>query len=506
MPRVNRVDTIRLPGFDGGLNTDADEFQLEQNESPDCLNVDFGLRGAVSKRKGFARYDNDVTGILWRNLFRWNKRGGDDYLISVGPTNLGQSTGASITTQAHGWGTLTDTDDWYTGIAAYENVVYISSKAGNTWKFDGSTWTELTDKELDGTSPTFPNAAHLETNYERVWAGNCITSGGEFASRVHYSNIGDAETWDALDWIDVDPDDGDIITALKVFGGNLMIFKTRAVYTLSGTDENTFTLFPLDRDIGTSAPLTVQSEGDRLIFFDPLTGVWQFDGAGFDKLDDKINLHLLDGINFSQSHKSAAFIWQGKYYLSVPWGSDTSPSRTFVLDLRNGAWTQYDYGMAAWANRDNTVYATAPRGVGGIYTALTGVDDDGDAISAYMETSWLSPENEAVKQRIRRIDWAFSALGDHDVTVMVKRDFAIDPTWTQTINTDPGGSLFGTAVFGTDKFGLGVDQVFVRTTGWGNRRWRTMQIRIEEASLTGEFQLNRSLIHFSSLDRVRGEP
>jgi hypothetical protein len=505
MPRVAPVQSIRLSGFDGGLNTDADEFQLEQNESPDCLNVDFGLRGAVSKRKGYERYDDTVSPDMWRGLYRWNQRGGDDLLVAVDNDSAAWGDAATLTIQALGWDAPVDKADWAIGFAAYENKLYISSLNGNTWEFDGSTFTELTDTDLDGTSPTFPQAAHLETNYERVWAANVTANAVRYASRIWYSNIGDALTWDALDWIDVDPDDGDEISAMKVFGGNLMIWKTRAVYTLSGTDENTFTLFPLDRDIGTNAPRTVQSQGDRLIFFDPLTGVWQFDGAGFDKLDDKINLFLLDGINYAFSHRSSAFIWQGKYYLSIPWGLDEWPSRTFVLDLRNGAWTQYNYGMAAWINRDDDVYAVTPDGTAGLFAMFEALDDDGTAISSYMETSWLSPENEAVKQRMRRIDFAFSAINDTDVTVEFRRNFAIGPTYTQTVNTDPGGALFGTAVFGTDRFGLGVDQVLIRTTGWGNRRWRVMQLRFEENSLEGEWQLNRTIFHFSSLERVRGE-
>lgn len=506
MPANNPVQTIRLPGFEGGLNRDADEFQLEPNEVPDCMNVDFGLRGAISKRRGYVRYDDPSEDEVYASLVAWHERGGSKWLVAVMADEIAYSSGATFAEQATGWAAPSaDIDGGQYGMAVYEAQLYVSSLAGNTWVFDGSTWTELTDTVLDEDAGAhFPRAAHLETNYERVWAGNLWTDSVEHPSRVWFSNIGDGQKWGPSDWIDVEPDDGTIITGLKVFGGNMIVFKESSVFSISGSDANSFTLFNLDSQIGTTCPRTIVAEGDRLIFFDPLSGVWQFDGSGFQKLDDAINLYLLNGLTYSAAHKSSGFIWRGRYYLSVPWDGDTTPSRTFVLDLRTNAWTQYDFGAADWESRDDDVYAVGVRNGEGIYTMLTGLSDNGEIISSYVETSWLAPENESVKQRLRRADFAFSALGDTDVTVKMNRDFDVDATFTKTINTAPGGGLWGTFLWG-EPWGSGVDQVFKRETGWP-KRWRVMQLRFEEATLTGDFQLNRILLHISSQQRVRGEP
>lgn len=507
MPFVEEVKSIRMPGWSGGLNTDADQFQLESDESPDAMNVDFGLRGAVSKRPGYSRYDSPVEANVFRYVRAWNNRGGDHWLLALRDAEIIYGSAASFSNQNTGWTLGSDFDDEFVGWAAFENILYVTTKSGNAWQFDGTTWTEITDYTLDGddAGDHFPRAAFLETNYERVWAANLFDNATEHASRIWFSEIGDATDWSATDWIDVDPDDGTVITGLKVFGGNLMVFKERAVYSLGGSDVNTFSLFPLDSDIGTTCPKTIQSEGDRIIFFDPLTGVWQFDGSSFTKLDDKINLHLLDGINFSASHRSSAFMWQGRYYLSVPWGSDSYPSRTFVYDLRNNAWTQYDYGARSWAFRNDEPYAVGVRDGDGIYSMFEGDDDNGTAISAYMETAWIETGEAATKSRLRRADFAFSALGNHDITVKMNRDFDQDYTYSKTVNTDPGGALYGTAEYGADQYGIGVDQVYKTETGWGSKRWRQLQFRFEEASLTGQMQLNRLVLHVSSLDRVRGE-
>ena len=73
MPRRDNIETIRLPGWTGGLNTDADPFQLETDEVSDAMNIVFGLRGAVSKRQGFTRYDSPNRAEKFRRLASWRE-------------------------------------------------------------------------------------------------------------------------------------------------------------------------------------------------------------------------------------------------------------------------------------------------------------------------------------------------------------------------------------------------------------------------------------------------
>lgn len=508
------IKSIRLPGWDGGLNTEADEFQLEVNESPDCLNVEFGLRGAVSKRDGYSQYSNATTWGVQKFQW-WKKSGGNNYMVavdSVGDIRYANIDSTTIfSTQATTWGAPASQEEWWIGMASLDNVIYVTRIDGNTWKFDGTTWTEITDYTLSGGGSEFPRAAHALSMHERVFAANINNGGTQYRSRIQFSNAGAAETWDVNDWIDVSPDDGQQITAMVSYGESILVFKEHSVFVLSGTDPTSFTLYPLDAEIGTLSPQTVHPAANILMFFDPNQGVFEFDGASFRKVDEKILLHLLDGMNFTEAHKASGYTYRDRYYLSVPWGTDTDCSRTFVYDTRIRAWTQWDYGMNSFTLYGQDLYGGEASGVGGIYKLLDGKTDDGTAINAYFETAWLSPENEAVRGRLRRVDWAFSAVGNIDVTVKLYRDFGINPYKTQIINTEPLAGYWGavaggnTIVWGTDTWGLGVDQIFRRTVGWGGR-WRTIKFRVEEASAAGAFQLNRLNIHHSALSRVRGTP
>ncbi|KKL60104.1 hypothetical protein LCGC14_2208690, partial [marine sediment metagenome] len=129
----------------------------------------------------------------------------------------------------------------------------------------------------------------------------------------------------------------------------------------------------------------------------------------------------------------------------------------------------------------------------------------GGAISAFVRTAWLSPEGPESKSRIRRLDLAFTAIGNFNVDVDMFRDFQGTTAYkSQAINTDPGSSLWDTAVWDVDTWDGGVDQILSRTTGWG-QRFRTVQFKFSVDAVGEDFQLNRATMHVSSLDRVRGE-
>lgn len=505
MPRTNPIKSIQLPGFVGGLNTDADPYQLEADESPDCLNVDFGFRGSVRKRKGYSSLTTTQTDQGVR-IVDWKRQGGSHHLISVDDQGDIWDYTSTPAEAVSAWGSPSDDDDYPVGVTALGNVLYFTRvDVTNPQKFDGTSWTAMTATTFDGTASRFPKAKHLATAHSRVFAANVDDGGTRHRSRLHWSGVLDAEQWDAVDFIDFDPDDGQEITALSTFGEELVIFKNHSVQLLAGKSEESFSRFVVDSQLGTVSPRTVVPMDSNLVFFDRDTGVWGFDGAGFELLSEKINEYLLEGINYSLAYKASAFVFRTKLYLSVPWGADTVNSRMFVWDQRTKAWTQYDFGVADATVLGDDVYGVGAGDAAGVQQLLTGLNDDGAAVDAYVYTGWLAPEGPEAKSRIRRLDFAFSALGDYDVDVHMYRDFANNEAYrTQVINTNPGGAVWDTAVWDVDEWGSGADQKLVLSTGWG-QRFRTAQFRIGVDGVGDDFQLNRMTIHVSSLGRVRGE-
>jgi len=106
---------------------------------------------------------------------------------------------------------------------------------------------DVTATRLTG-SP--PQGSLLRVHQNRVWV-----SGDEAnPSRLYWSGLLNDEVWTAEStgtfvdsgYLDVDPDDGGIVTAIGLsFHNTLPIYKTTGVFLLRGDDFDTFTLFPV---------------------------------------------------------------------------------------------------------------------------------------------------------------------------------------------------------------------------------------------------------------------
>lgn len=512
MARTNPIVTVDTKGWVKGLNREADPFQLDVEESPDCLDVDFGRRGAVSKRKGSTRFDTAGLADYQDRIAYWQRLGGAAFLIVASDVDgsLKHASATAFTDSTYNLGAASNEDGYPIGVATLNNKIYFTAiRSGGQYSFDGTTWTSLTETVFDGTSARFPEAKHLLAAHDRMFAANVDDSAVRRRSRLHWSNAVDPETWDALDYWDFTPDDGQEITALALLGEQIVVFKESAIHVLVGRDPDSFAGYPTESVVGTRAPRTVVVDGADILFFDQESGVWAFDGSGLSQLDVNINSYLLDGINTTAAYKASAFVHRRRYYLSVPWGSETINSRTFVLDRVTGAWTEYSYGLADAASDGVDWFGGHPGYVGteqvGVAKLFNGATDGGFSFTPYFKTAWLAPGGPEAKHRIHRLDMAFSALGEHTVTVDMLRDFAQTAYISQDVSVSAGGAVYGTAVYGADSYGGGVDEVLLLTTGWG-KRWRVVQFKFyPKAAASDDMQLNRFAMHISSLPRVRGE-
>lgn len=499
MPRAEPITPIELKGWTGGLNRQADPYQLEDTEVPDCLNVDFGLRGSVAKRRGYTSYATDTETM--RKILEWSGQ----IVMIENDSGINYLVGATVTDSTQALAAFTNGRDYATPHAAMNDFLYLTQHAATTpVRWDETTWTTVTATDFDGTAARFPRARALVAAHDRIFAFNVqdSTASNIWPSRMHYSNALVPETWGALDWIDFAPDDGTEITGAVLFGEQIIVFKEKSMFALAGTDEETFTVYPVDAELGTQAPGTITNVGPELYFFDHLTGVHSFDGSGFKRKDDKINTYLLDGINDAFIYKAVGFAFRGRWFLSVPWGASTTNDRTFVYDPRIDAWTEYDYGFASADLSGITPLAVGVNQATGVHQLFNGNDDAGANIAAHMKTGWLAPDTPSVKHRIRRLDLAVTGLGAWSMNITMRRDFLQDTYKSKSITLDPGGTLYNAGSYGTGTYGVGADQVLSRTTGWGDR-WRVCQFEFSE-NTNGDFQVNRMVMQTSSQRRTRG--
>jgi hypothetical protein len=91
-----RTQLYSLRDFTGGLNLVADAFKLQENESPDLLNVDIDRRGGFQVRRGVYPYSATALSASPNTIWSYNDAGTVYTMVQVG-TGVRYSTGSTWT-------------------------------------------------------------------------------------------------------------------------------------------------------------------------------------------------------------------------------------------------------------------------------------------------------------------------------------------------------------------------------------------------------------------------
>lgn len=281
-----------ISNFSGGMNSSVNPILMKDSQSELIINYKLDNVGSLTKRNGYAvfasqpasgktilglhQYTNISTPaettqvmvannagdtnavIYYNNAGTWTASKSNDTAVAT-PTNFNRSRFAVFL-------------DYLFRVNGVDAVATSNNVNGGVW---GTTYAPAV------ITPTF-----ISVFQDRVYvARNGVTNG----SRVYFSSlptVGGAITWDtANDWFNVNPDDGDEITALENNGSKLLIFKNRALYRWD------FGYTEPDRliGIGTSSQESVKTNLDMgITFFANPKGVYAYSGKRPRLLSKKI--------------------------------------------------------------------------------------------------------------------------------------------------------------------------------------------------------------------------
>lgn len=128
-------------------------------------------------------------------------------------------------------------------------------------------WDGTTFQSLAGGPAAF---AVTHKHRGRQWGANTSSN----PSRLYYSVAGNPEDWIGAGSgsIDVDPGDGDSITGIYSWQGELIIFKgsdNLSIYRLSGSTSSDFALVPFTKNISAANQQSIFQYNDDLFFWSP---------------------------------------------------------------------------------------------------------------------------------------------------------------------------------------------------------------------------------------------
>ncbi len=442
-----------------GLNNNDNSSSIEDTQAQDLLNVI--CTKEVKKRGGFAKVNavalTGSTGIF--GLGTYYKTGGSSYLMLASHTTI-----QSIHT---GTGAFTSiitglTTNERTRFKQFKNIVVITKASDAPYKYNGTT-----GAVLGGSPPTCPYQAVFK-NYHFL-AGNAT-----YPSRIYYSNLDDNETWGATNFVDVYPDDGDVIIGLEVTFDSLIIFKEYGIYILFG-DTPTFTtgltLWRIDRastDTGTVAQGSITAIGKNLIYISRNSGIQTFGGTMATAEGTEVSnissallskdiTPTVKGLSTTRLNQAEAINWDYKYICSVPNGSSTTNNLNLVYDYAKAAWYLWNIPANCWtifrtSGADDLYFGSPSTGFIYKYTPDT-YSDSGVAINAYYKTKDFNLGSSSNDKIFRKFYVTVNNAQDFVLTVEPTIDMGTSATATYAIGAQASNSLWGSITWGTDKWG-----------------------------------------------------
>jgi len=148
-------------GFDGGKNSKYQRALIPDNESPDCLNVDFSDGGAGT-REGFTRLNTAAVGsFVCDGLYTRNDSSGAE-------TMVGWWNGTMYDLQTTSFVTVPSAQSVYTAgqrvcATQYQNYMFFGNGASTPYKWDGTDFTRHGVVAVSGTVSAVSDVASQGT-------------------------------------------------------------------------------------------------------------------------------------------------------------------------------------------------------------------------------------------------------------------------------------------------------------------------------------------------------
>lgn len=208
-----------------------------------------------------------------------------------------------------------------------------------------------------GTNVTPPKGRFIFINKDYIWLANDPSGTSYGQSTAYFSQVLNPDYWPTgTNYFLVRPDDGDVITAITSFLGQLTIFKTNTIQKIY-TDQSSPTSWQISQPfsyVGASAPYSVVPT-PLGVFYLGRYGLYKFDGQNSSLISDVVTKEIRD-INVTNYENVASVYYNNEYrmsYTSVATGSGTN-DRVLLFDVVRNSYTKDTENINAWALYNST--------------------------------------------------------------------------------------------------------------------------------------------------------
>lgn len=451
-----------FPSFGNGLNLRDKADAVDPADAIDALNVEFTERGSVKQRGGYAPF-NAVQISTPGSLAPFYKTDGTAHLLmGAGPTLTALDTDGTVVDSESG---LTDGIwDFARFGGPGTEVAYAGNGLEELVKYDGSTWAQVTDAPKAGSL-----AVMAVDQGNRLVAGRFLTTTGgpegdtSNPSRVWFSDPGDPETFDANNYVDFTPGDGEAVQAVVTWREFVFVFKESKFFRIDGSTEDAsgnpiFLWTTFDTGVGLASPRAVVATEYGVFFLDR-RGVYLTTGGDPACVSDAVEPVFLGDpspyytggiLNQSDIDDCAMGYWDNKVFLGFP--TQAGDQRTLVFEPNAGWWSLYDLPATCLASfrvdgPDELMFGDGSN-VQRHNNTLT--SDNDDAIVSHWRSGWFDygiPEQKTIRES--KV-WGFGTL---ELSIAV--DFNTDRGDSSTVDlTEPPATEWDDSTWGGGEWSI----------------------------------------------------
>lgn len=228
-------------------------------------------------------------------------------------------------------------------------------------------------------------------------------------STAYWSQIGEPEGVENSFSAEFRTNDGDVISGLKTYSGNLIVSKTKSLHRLAGDNPSNFFIQEITDQYGCLSNRSMVIWEERLWMLDT-KGILEYDAANVKIVSNKVepwfkemNLDAAKGNACALHVKNNNEVW-----FAIPVNGSTLNNRIVVYDYLVNAWTKYE-GLSIsslWIAKRSLSQPTPFIGsyTGSIsYFGASFTADNGQAITCAVNPYFLDQRGKSTESLYRRL-------------------------------------------------------------------------------------------------------
>lgn len=422
------------------------------------------VTGSAAMIRGVAEYKQEVYAAVGDGLYKSNGTTGwtevtDNATYSSSGINLGGASDVKVRFAKHHFGTT--------------KVLIIVDSTGKPFKFDGTTFSQITSATGDQTG------AELVAEHKNhlFFAKDTTLSFSAPFDDEDFTPASGAGT------IEFDNE----ITGIHSFREQLIVFTKHAIFAIGGSSIADFQVNPITRDLGAIEPDTVQEIGGDLMFLGPdglrlLSATERNNDFGLGVVSKVIQPEMTSFTGSSSSYSSLVIREKSQYRIFGYNSSYTDANARGVIGTQFAQ--QGGEGMAWAETRGINAYCSSSDYVedeewilfgnddGYVYRMESGNSFDGTDITATFKTPYLAITDPNTRKNVYKTKVFVDPQGGFSATMDIEYDFnddnIVQPDSITLDNTASTASFYGLSTYGSGGYGGGLKYVFdVPTVGSG---------------------------------------